>query len=112
LTRDIFTPQDRDDPTGLLEETLAVVVSLEEVEKKLDKAIRAGKLRRYHGVDWFTEAVDAGVLDQGEAQRLREAEALVARVIAVDHFDPAEVQPKFKRPDGSSGASRAAEAAE
>ena len=112
LTRDIFTPQDRDDPTGLLEETLAVVVSLEEVEKKLDKAIRAGKLRRYHGVDWFAEAVDAGVLDQGEAQRLREAEALVARVIAVDHFDPAEVQPNFKRPDGSSGASRAAEAAE
>ena len=67
-------------------------------------------MRRYHGIDWFAEAVEAGVLDQGEAERLREAEAFVARAIAVDHFNPAEVQPKYKSPDDSAGASQEAEA--
>lgn len=112
LTRDIFISKDADDPTGLLEETLVKVIAVEEAEKKLDKAIRAGKVRRYHGIDWFAEAVEAGVLDQGEAERLREAEAFVARAIAVDHFNPAEVQPKYKSPDDSAGASQEAEAAE
>ena len=112
LTRDIYISEDANDPTGLLEVTLKKVIACEDAEKKLDKAVRAGTVRRYHGIDWFTQAVEAGVLEQGEAAQLREAEALVARAIAVDHFDPAEVQPNYKLPDGSAGASQEAEAAE
>lgn len=93
LTCHIYVSQDVDDPTGLLEVTLKKVVAAEETEKKLERAIRAGTVRRYHGVDWIGDAVAKGVLTESEGQQLREVETLTARVIAVDDFDPAEVKP-------------------
>jgi acyl-CoA dehydrogenase len=93
LTRDIFISKDVDDPTGLLEVTLTKVIASEEAEKKLERAIRAGTVRRYHGIDWIGDAAAKGIVTESEAQLLREVEALTARVIAVDHFDPAEVRP-------------------
>jgi acyl-CoA dehydrogenase len=35
------------------------------------------------------------VVSDEEARALRELEALTARVIAVDHFDPAELRPHY-----------------
>ena len=98
LTRFIFVSQDQNDPTGLLEVTLAKAVAAEQAEKKLDRAVRAGKVRRVHGNDWMGEAVAQGVLTAAEGQQLRELEALTARVIAVDHFDPAAVRPNYMTP--------------
>lgn len=95
LTRDIYVSRDPDDQTGILEYTLDKVIVSEAAEKKLEKAIREGIIRRYHGVDWFEDAQEKGVLSESEAQQLREVEGLVARVIAVDHFDPAEVKPNY-----------------
>ena len=95
LTRDIFVSKDVDDPTGILEVTLEKVIATEAAEKKLEKAIRDGLVRRYHGIDWFAEAEAKGVLTPEEAGELREVERLVARVIAVDHFDPAELRPNY-----------------
>ncbi len=95
LTRDIFVSHDVNDPTGILEVTLAKAVAAEGIERKLDKAVRDGTVRRYHGNDWFQEAVDNKVLTQAEADQLRELEELTARVIAVDHFDPDEVKPVY-----------------
>ncbi len=95
LTRFIFVSNDVNDPTGLLEVTLTKVVAAEAAEKKLDRAVRAGKVRRVHGTDWIGDAAKQGVITDGEAQLLREVEQLTARVIAVDHFDPAEVKPHY-----------------
>lgn len=95
LTRDIYVSKDVNDPTGLLEVTLEKVIAAEPVEKKLEKAIRDGIVRRYHGSDWFAEAAAKNVITEAEAEQLREVERLVARVIAVDHFDPAEVKPNY-----------------
>jgi acyl-CoA dehydrogenase len=95
LTRDIFISKDVDDATGILEVTLERVIAAEPIEKKLEKAIRDGVVRRYHGSDWFADAHAAGVITEAEAEQLREVERLVARVIAVDHFDPAEVRPNY-----------------
>ncbi len=95
LTRYIYVSKDPDDPTGLLELTLKKVVAAEEAEKKLERAIRAGTLRRYHGIDWIGEAMTKGIVTESEGQLLREVEALTARVIAVDHFDPAEIKPHY-----------------
>lgn len=95
LTRHIYVSQDVDDPTGLLEVTLRKVIASEEAEKKLERAIRAGTVRRYHGMDWIGDAIAKGILTEGEGQMLREVEVLTARVIAVDDFDPAEVKPHY-----------------
>ncbi|MEE8578870.1 MAG: acyl-CoA dehydrogenase, partial [Hyphomicrobium sp.] len=75
LTCHIYVSQDVEDPTGLLEVTLKKVVAAEETEKKLERAIRAGTVRRYHGMDWIGDAVAKGVLTESEGQLLREVEA-------------------------------------
>lgn len=95
LTRYIYVSKDPDDPTGLLEVTLKKVIAAEEAEKKLERAIRAGTLRRYHGIDWVGDAMAKGIVTESEGQLLREVESLTARVIAVDHFDPAELKPNY-----------------
>ena len=56
LTRDIYVSRDPEDQTGILEHTLEKVIASEAAEKKLEKAIREGTIRRYHGIDWIGEA--------------------------------------------------------
>jgi acyl-CoA dehydrogenase len=110
LTRFIHVSQDAGDPTGLLEVTLAKVVAAETAEKKLDRAVRTGKVRRVHGADWIGDAAKVGILSEEEALLLREVEALTARVIAVDHFDPAEVRPNYMTPGHNARAVQSAAA--
>jgi acyl-CoA dehydrogenase len=95
LTRYIYVSDNPDDPTGLLEVAFAKAVAAETAEKKLDRAVRAGQVRRVRGTDWVGDAAKLGVVSDDEARLLREVEALTARVIAVDHFDPAEVKPHY-----------------
>ena len=95
LTRYMFVSKDVNDPTGLLEVTLEKVIAAEPAEKKLDRAVRDGIVMRYHGRDWIGDAVAKNVITESEGILLREVEALTARVIAVDHFDPAEVRPNY-----------------
>jgi acyl-CoA dehydrogenase len=95
LTRHIFVSHDVNDPTGLLEVTLTKVVAAEVAEKKLDRAVRSGQVRRVHGTDWVGDAARQGIISEAEANLLAEVERLTARVIAVDHFDPAEVKPHY-----------------
>ena len=95
LTRNIYISKDPRDPTGVLEVALEKVTAAEGAERKLDRAVRAGTVQRYHGVDWIGDAVTKGVLTADEGTLLREVEELTARVIAVDHFDPAELKPNY-----------------
>jgi acyl-CoA dehydrogenase len=108
LTRYIYVSHDPDDPTGLLEVAFAKAVAAETAEKKLDRAVRAGHVRRVHGTDWIGDAAKLGVVSDDEAQALRELEALTARVIAVDHFDPAEVKPHYMTPGHNARAVQSA----
>jgi acyl-CoA dehydrogenase len=112
LTRFIYVSQDPNDPTGLLEVTLAKAVAAEAAEKKVDRAVRAGQVRRVHGTDWIGDAAKLGVISEDEARLLREVESLTARVIAVDHFDPAEVRPHYMIPGHNARAMQSAAAAE
>jgi acyl-CoA dehydrogenase len=110
LTRFIYVSQNPNDPTGLLEVTFAKVVAAEVAEKKLDRAVRTGQVRRVHGTDWIGDAAKLGVVTEEEAALLREVETLTARVIAVDHFDPAEVRPHYMTPGHNARAVRSAAA--
>ncbi len=95
LTRNIFVSHDENDPQGLLEVALKKVIESEDAERKLDRAVRDGVVKRYLGNDWFKEAVEKRILSQAEADMLRETERLVAKVVAVDDFDPAELEPHY-----------------
>jgi acyl-CoA dehydrogenase len=102
LTRNIFVSHEENDPLGVLEVTMKKVIESEEADKKLDRAIRSGLVKRYLGNDWFKEAVDKRVLSQAEADLLRETERLVSRVIAVDDFDPVALDPHYTAGQPSS----------
>ena len=95
LTRDIFSPDDPNDRVGLLEYTLKKVIASEEADKKLERAIRKGEVRRYHNNDWIAEAKTKGVLTEEEASSLAELRDLTARVIAVDDFDAAALARRY-----------------
>jgi acyl-CoA dehydrogenase len=111
LTRYIYITRDPEDPTGILEVAFEKAVAAEEAERKLERAVKAGRVRRFHGLDWIEEAFQEGVIDAKEAELLRETEALTARVIAVDDFDPAEVEPHYLQiGHNSRGADRRAAA--
>ena len=112
LTRDIFISKDANDPMGLLEVTLEKTLAAETAEKKLDRAVRDGTVLRFHGRDWFAEAMQKGVLTAAEAEQLRELEGLTDRVIAVDHFDPDEVRPNYMQVGHNVRSVAAASAAE
>ena len=91
LTREVYTTDDPADRVGILEHTLRKVVANEEADRKLERAIRKGEVKRYHDRDWIAEAEAKGVLTAEEARALAEQRDLVARVIAVDDFDPSEI---------------------
>jgi acyl-CoA dehydrogenase len=95
LTRYAFVSYDENDPAGLLELAMRKVVESEEADRKLERAVRAGRVKRYLGNDWLKEALDKGVLSQEEADLLRYTERLVARVIAVDDFDAGSLKPHY-----------------
>ena len=63
--------------------------------RKIERAVRKGKIFRYHNNDWFAEAVEKSIITPAEEKLLRETEDLVNRAIAVDHFDPAEIETGF-----------------
>ncbi len=91
LTRDIFVADGNEGGAGLLEYTLAKVVANEAAEKKLERAIRNGEVRRFHDNDWIAEAESKGVLTGDEARALSELRDLVTKAIAVDDFAAAEI---------------------
>ncbi len=96
LTRDIFITDDPADPLGLLEHTLRKVVASQQADRKLERAVRKGVVRRTHTNDWIAEAEGKGILTAEEAKALQEVKALVDKVIAVDDFDPGDIIPGTK----------------
>jgi len=108
LTRHIYISKDMRDPTGLLEVTLEKAIKAEDVIKKVERAARRGEVRRYHGIDWIGDAVSRNVITAPEGDLLREFDALAARVIAVDDFDPDEVRPNYMTAGHNLKAARSA----
>jgi acyl-CoA dehydrogenase len=93
ITSEIFRTDDPAYPTGLLEKAFLSVVANEGAERRLEAAIRKGEITRNYETDWIGDAEAKGIVSAEEAQRLRETEDLVARAIAVDDFEAAQLSP-------------------
>jgi Domain of unknown function (DUF1974) len=94
LTREIFVTYDPADATGVLEAAMIKVVAADEADRKIERAVREGKIRRFLGHDWLADAQAKGIITLDEESLLRETDALIAKVIAVDHFAPDEITGK------------------
>ncbi|MEJ2515321.1 MAG: acyl-CoA dehydrogenase [Gammaproteobacteria bacterium] len=85
LTAGIFVQRSADDPVGLIEVCLDKVLASEPLERKLAKALKR-PVDQADPEPVLTEGLAAGVITEEEANVVREAAALTARVIAVDAF--------------------------
>lgn len=99
LTKYAYISKNPEDVTGRLEVAFKKAVELEEVQKKIDLAIRNKEITRVLGVDHISEAEKKGIITTEEALQLREFEKLVELALEVDHFDPQDVLTSFRNYD-------------
>jgi acyl-CoA dehydrogenase len=88
LTEGLFIPSAPDNQLARIEDALIKVITADHAEKKLRKQMR-GKVPEYAGLDVIvTAALEQNVINNDEAQLIREAEAARLEVITVDDFPP------------------------
>ncbi|WP_263262855.1 acyl-CoA dehydrogenase [Pseudomonas sp. RIT-PI-S] len=92
LLEGCYRPIDTQDPVGNLRAAYDVLAKAAPVQHKLHTALKAGQLAPAPGQSLIDAAVDSGLLQLGEGQMLREAEAARRRVIDVDDFAPEQLR--------------------
>ena len=87
LTQGIYTSDDPQDVTGRMDYALKKVVAAEAAERKLRAA--GLKPKSQHADDgMLSDAVSQGIIDDEEAERIREARRASRAAIMVDDFEP------------------------
>ena len=88
LLEGMYMPEEGSEGLGALEHAWRHIHSSEAIRKLMQRALKEGKLRPQPGHDVIEEALAAGVLNEPQANALREEHAACRRVIDVDAFDP------------------------
>ena len=86
LTTEIYLPPFHEPGLGRLEAALDRIVEARPVEKKIHKAIRAGKLKKGDRETLIAQAVEVGVITADEQTILKLADEIRLEVIQVDSF--------------------------
>ncbi|SEM70811.1 acyl-CoA dehydrogenase [Pseudomonas sp. ok272] len=87
-----YRPQSVDDPVGALQHASDLLNAVQPLQKKLHTALKSGQVKPAPGESVIDAALQAGVLQAGEAQSLHEAEAARRKVIDVDDFSKEQLQ--------------------
>jgi len=82
-----YRPQGADDAVGALQVASDLLAASRPLQKKLHTAFKAGQFTPAPEESLIDAALNAGVLQSGEAETLRQAEAARRKVIDVDDFD-------------------------
>ncbi len=86
-----YRPQSAQDPVGALQHAYDLLGGAQALQKKLHGALKSGQVKPAAGEHAIDAALQAGVLQAGEAQTLRDAEAARRKVIDVDDFSKEEL---------------------
>jgi acyl-CoA dehydrogenase len=92
LCEGVFLTPCPNNPAGRVNAALPRVIAAEPVERKLHKAVKNGEITALEFDTQLHEAQLKGVLSAEEVALLQELQVLVHDVIAVDDFDPAELE--------------------
>ena len=84
LTWGVFKQNLANHPAGFVEAVLPDVIKAEPLERKLQKAVRAGDL---DAIDNLESALQSGIINSVDRQLLEKTRKAVAEIIAVDEFD-------------------------
>jgi acyl-CoA dehydrogenase len=93
LCAGIFTGvADGKDHVGLLAEALKLAVKAEPIEHRLRKAQKDGQLSRDERTDLRAQALERKLIDAEESRTLARLDELMREIVAVDHFEHAELR--------------------
>lgn len=92
LAQGVFLTPGEHNPGGRIASYLPKAIAAEPVERKLLKAIKAGKLRALDFDGQLEEAVQTGLLSAEERTLLQELRAITLDAISVDDFAPEELR--------------------
>lgn len=79
-------------PAGQVEEAFLKITAVEPLEKRMQAAIKTGKLTSQSSEDRLQEAVNIALITTAEAEAILEAERARAAIIAVDDFTDEELR--------------------
>ncbi len=86
FTMGVYRSDDPNDVTGVLEDALAKVVAVADIEHKFIRALKKGRIMRRQDRDAIEDAVAEGILSEDEAKLLRIADEASDNVVGVDDF--------------------------
>ncbi len=95
LTAGMFVSQDKEDALGRLEHALVLVYEAEGIYRKINTAIKEGKLEKAPRRQLVENAVSAEVISQEDMQKLVAAETAREDAIQVDSFTLEEYKRNF-----------------
>ncbi len=95
LTREVFVAEDRHDQSGRMKLAYDMLLKIEPVYNKFQKAIHKDKIPGFGVLEQLANCVKAGALTQAEADQLREYEELRLEAILTDHFTKEYIQNPF-----------------
>jgi acyl-CoA dehydrogenase len=92
LSRDIYKTQESHNPAGMLQEALILSTMAESLEKRIRvDGIKTGRIGALDLPGQISEALHTGILNEAEAAVLRDYDAKVSKLLAVDDFAPQEL---------------------
>ncbi len=92
LTRFVFREPLPNCPLGRLEETFHKLCAAEGIEKKISRAVKENQINSLTLLEQIDDALQLGILNEIEANQLRDAELSRQEIIAVDDFDDNELR--------------------
>jgi acyl-CoA dehydrogenase len=99
LTEWVYLTPNANNTVGRMNALLPDVIAAEPVERKFQKAQKAGQLKAHDVADQYSEALQAGVISQAEFDLLKRVREGVAEFIAVDDFETDELRAFKTRAD-------------
>ena len=91
IGRTVYFPEDENNQMRLLDTAMRKIIEVHDIEKRLLAAFRKGEFRNPHPGERIDDAERVGAITSDEAVQLREAYALLMKVISVDDFDSADL---------------------
>jgi acyl-CoA dehydrogenase len=92
LSHGVYLDKNSQHPISLMELALPKVIAAEPLERKLQKAVKAGTVPGIAWEEHIEAAVRLEVLSEEEARALQEVRELVQEIIAVDDFASEELR--------------------
>ncbi|WP_419418797.1 acyl-CoA dehydrogenase [Legionella sp. D16C41] len=92
LVNNVFVEELPNCPVGRLEAAFKKICAVEDLERRISRAVREGRLHSLTLLEQITEAKQLEILNASEAAQLQEAELARQEVIAVDDFSDDELR--------------------